>query len=245
MIQSIEITTGQNIILANVSNASMVGLKVDPAGAFISSINFGKTGSYQVEFQALTVGTYYVETDGIINSVAGVSIPIVAQESAKTENNELRVYSEYLAKYTPIREWQCIGMQHTVIPPTPPDTFKQNIFDFRIDPAFAGSDNYVELIGGRYYVRDVEAIHDNDIIEFSIVDKDNILGVFGLYGLVVGQDVLELKKFIRTHSIIGGQIVSFEAGQSKKLPAGLYLRISYTSYGTKEFAFKVDFIIPA
>lgn len=69
-----------------------------------------------------------------------------------------------------------------------------------------------------------------DIVEFSIVDKDDVLGMFGAMGLTVGQDVLEVAKFLRTFHVEPGthrgQVLGKTAGQV--LP-GLYMRIKYDS----------------
>ena len=206
----------------------------------------------QISFSENSFGLYKAE---FIPSTIGIWSTLVVSEGNKesvgdfynitdnyTIDNKLKVQD---AIYTTSREWQSIGANYKVIPPIFPDAFKQNIFDFRIDEAYSGVDGQIELIGGRYYIKDNSAINENDFLEFSVVDKDNILGLFEIYGLVVGTDILELKKFIKTHSVIGGQIVEFNPGQVKILYAGLYLRLSYTSYGNTQFAFKIDYIMPA
>lgn len=148
------------------------------------------------------------------------------------------------AKYSPVREFQLIGRKFTVIPPTPPDELKQNVFDIKIDETIVGRDNQVEFTSGAYYIREQDKITDNDYLEVSIVDKDNVTGLFEYYNLIPGEDVLELVKFIKTHSIIGGRRILLDGGQSKIIPYGLYIRISYFSYGIEPFSFKCDFVLP-
>ena len=54
------------------------------------------------------------------------------------------------------------------------------------------------ICGGEYWVyTSTGDIHEDDYVEFSIVDKDDILGLFSLYGLSTSTgDVLELSKFV-------------------------------------------------
>lgn len=148
------------------------------------------------------------------------------------------------AAYSPVREFQLVGKKFTVYPPLPPNEVRQNIFDIRIDENLCGADGFVEFIGGAYYIREADKITDDDFVEVSIVDKDDILGLFSIYGLQQGTDVLELAKFIKTHCVIGGQRIIIDGGQPKLIPAGLYIRISYFSYGTSPFIFKTDLFLP-
>lgn len=75
-------------------------------------------------------------------------------------------------------------------------------------------------------------VHPDDYLEFSIIDKNDILGLFSLYGLIVGQDILELHKFVRTEYIDANRTGSFDAWCSTDLVQGLFLRIAYNSFGT-------------
>lgn len=71
---------------------------------------------------------------------------------------------------------------------------------------------------------------DGDRVEFSIIDKDNVLGLFAAYGLTPGVDVLELSKILRDFHVEPGshrgRLLGKTAGQV--LP-GLYMRIMYDS----------------
>ena len=74
-----------------------------------------------------------------------------------------------------------------------------------------------------------------DYIEEAVVDKDDVLGLFNTYGLTVGTDVLELKKYIKTEYInplVAGQRQVFIANSTFVIAAGLYLRTIYVSVGT-------------
>ena len=166
------------------------------------------------------------------------------EQNYKGKGNLFEIYGMKNASYSPLREWQSVGAVYEVQPPEPGEMFKQNIFDTRISEDLVGRDGCVEIVGGQYYIKDPSVIDERDIVEFSVVDKDDVLGLFQYYGLTVGTDVLELAKFVRTHSVIGGTLVKIEPGQAKILPLGLYLRVSYICYGTTPFKFKVDYFLP-
>jgi hypothetical protein len=80
-----------------------------------------------------------------------------------------------------------------------------------------------------------------DYVEFSIVDKDDMLGLFATYGLTVGVDVLELKKYVRKDYVnpgIFGQRQEFMVGGVFQVMAGLYFRTIYKSLGAVPVQFK-------
>lgn len=65
-----------------------------------------------------------------------------------------------------------------------------------------------------------------DYAEFSVVDKDDVLGLFDMYGLVSGIDVLELGKYV-DHCYLkpGGQeMTHLETPTTAQLAPGLYMR---------------------
>ena len=99
-----------------------------------------------------------------------------------------------------------------------------------------------QLRGGWYELLDAttKAVVD-DYIEFAVVDKDDVLGLFATYGLTVGVDVLELKKYVKTEyinpSLLGRQV--FMVGSTFVILAGLYLRTIYESTGADNVCFKV------
>ncbi|MCK5650980.1 MAG: hypothetical protein KAJ42_06380, partial [Gemmatimonadetes bacterium] len=73
----------------------------------------------------------------------------------------------------------------------------------------------------------------DDVIEFSVVDKDDILGLFGELGLTVGVDVLELKKWVINEHVDGNvrNQRDFYGEEVFPITQGLYVRTGYTSTG--------------
>ena len=88
----------------------------------------------------------------------------------------------------------------------------------------------VKVQGGDWWVRNAV---DGDYIEFAVVDKDDVLGLFATYGLTVGVDVLELGKFVRTLYVPEGSSEgSRRVASPQTVYSGLYLRVIYHSVGT-------------
>ena len=97
------------------------------------------------------------------------------------------------------------------------------------------------LRGGWYTLMDGNAVV-GDYIEESVVDKDDVLGYFSLYGYTVGVDVLELKKYVRTeyvHPKSEGMRQEFQANSVFTVVAGLYLRTLYESTGNVDLQLAV------
>ena len=102
------------------------------------------------------------------------------------------------------------------------------------------------ICGGEYWISSTGAtkVHDDDYIEFSIIDKNDVLGLFATYGLQVGVDVLELCKFVITDYVKKGDPASgyhsqlFEGikGTNKVIP-GLFYRAAYDSHGAENVVF--------
>ncbi len=113
-----------------------------------------------------------------------------------------------------------------------------NFFDVQANAAL------IYLSGGSFSVRaalDAD-IHDDDYAEFSIVDKDDVLGLFSSYGLTVGVDVLELQKYVVTHYFTdtdNGVRHHIEPGTLAEIVAGLYMRAAYISNGATDLTFTV------
>lgn len=136
-----------------------------------------------------------------------------------------------------------------VVAPTFEDTQGLTVvWKGRLHTAIAGSLNIfdhpvitqIKVRGGWYELMDGNAAI-GDYIEFSIIDKDNILGLFSAYGLTEGVDILELKKFIRTE-YVNPKISArqdFSADGASTVIAGLYMRVSYLSTGVDDVQFKV------
>ena len=97
------------------------------------------------------------------------------------------------------------------------------------------------LRGVWYELLDGNASAD-DFIEFSVVDKDDTLGLFDGLGLTVGEDVLELNKYVETEYInptTAGSREVFMANSTFVVVDGLYLRTVYDASTGSDRAFKV------
>ena len=105
-----------------------------------------------------------------------------------------------------------------------------------------------KLCGGEYWIITSTGsdVHDDDYVEFSIIDKDDVLGLFSTYGLSTSTgDVLELTKFIITdYAKKGFNGYEFHSKLYEGIKgtngviAGLYFRAYYHSYGTVDLNFK-------
>lgn len=98
------------------------------------------------------------------------------------------------------------------------------------------------LRGGWYELMDSNAVI-GDYVEFSVVDKDDVLGLFALFGYTVGEDVLELRKYVRKDYVnpeAKGTRQAFVGGSAFTVVAGLYLRSTYVSTGSTNVVFKAD-----
>ncbi len=98
-----------------------------------------------------------------------------------------------------------------------------------------------QLRGGWYELMDNNAVV-GDYIEESVIDKDDVLGLFATYGLTVGTDILELKKYVKTEYVnpsTSNQRQIFLAGSTFVIVAGLYTRTAYVSVGITDVQLKV------
>lgn len=102
------------------------------------------------------------------------------------------------------------------------------------------------ICGGEYWIPDSDTskVHVDDFIEFSIVDKNDVLGLFTQYGLVVGVDVLELSKFVINDYVKKGNAAEGYHSQlwegikgTNKVIAGLFYRVAYDSSGANNLGF--------
>ena len=98
----------------------------------------------------------------------------------------------------------------------------------------------LKLRGGWYRLLDSNA-QIGDYLEFSIIDKDDVLGYFGFFGLTVGVDILELKKFIRTEYISPNSLEKqeFASEGASEVMEGLYFRIYYFNSGSNTVQFTI------
>jgi hypothetical protein len=98
-----------------------------------------------------------------------------------------------------------------------------------------------QLRGGWYELMDATAVL-NDYIEESIVDKDDVLGLFTTYGLTLGVDVLELKKYVKKEYVNPSSVNQrqvFMVNSVFSIAAGLYIRTIYESTGAEDVVLKV------
>lgn len=106
-----------------------------------------------------------------------------------------------------------------------------NIFDIEIT-------SEKRLQGGSYKLWNYYDVVYGDYIEFAVVDKNDVLGLFGSLGLVVGEDILELGKYVRSDYVLNNQtdIKLTVLGDSTLYP-GLFLRWIYNSVGNNDIKF--------
>jgi hypothetical protein len=98
------------------------------------------------------------------------------------------------------------------------------------------------LRGGWYEIMDSNA-EVGDYVEFSVVDKDDVLGLFTLLGLEVGVDVLELRKYVKkdyVNPLAAGTRQAFVGNSAFLVVEGLYLRSTYVSTGSTAVVFKAN-----
>jgi hypothetical protein len=109
----------------------------------------------------------------------------------------------------------------------------QSFFDERVTTE-------IKMRGGWYEVLTDQASL-GDYIEFSIIDKDDVLGYFQYFGLTVGVDILELKKFVRTNYIKPGSASKREyaAASASDVVEGLYFRTTYYNAGNNAVPFSI------
>jgi hypothetical protein len=107
-----------------------------------------------------------------------------------------------------------------------------SIYDEVVDVEKRIRGGWYEIFGGAVL---------GDYVEFSVVDKDDVLGYFTPLGLVVGQDVLELQKYVRKEYVnpgAGGRN-NFMANSVWPLIPGLYMRTTFVSIGDEDVDLKV------
>ncbi len=101
--------------------------------------------------------------------------------------------------------------------------------------------NEKSLKGGKYYIVNYSDINSElDYLECSLIDKNNVMGLFNNYGLVVGQDVLELGKFVITEYVEPTDKFIASYGVMP-LSSGLFLRLAYNSFGSVDIRLRVRF----
>lgn len=82
----------------------------------------------------------------------------------------------------------------------------------------------------------------NDSADFSVVDKDNVLGLHTLYGLPPGYPI-ELKKFVKNYHIPSGLTTGIiQAPTVSPVVSGLYVRIAYDNNSDENAEIGVNYI---
>jgi len=125
-------------------------------------------------------------------------------------------------------------------------TGSESNFDLKFT-AIAGIENFFDiqlsqriyLRGGGYVILNTADVHNDDYIEFSIIDKDlNNDGLSDVLGITcpVGSFV-ELSKFIKRWWVKGRYVYDFESESGEILVPGLFVRIGYRSFGTVNINF--------
>ena len=94
------------------------------------------------------------------------------------------------------------------------------------------------LRGGRYEVMDGNSVI-GDYVKFSVVDKDDVLGLFDMLEIEEG-GFLELRRYVKDYvnPLAAGNIQKFEGNSAFPVIAGLYLRSTYVSTGAVNVKFK-------
>lgn len=124
------------------------------------------------------------------------------------------------------------GYKYTALPNT------LNIFDEVVTTE-------LKVEAGWYEVLDANS-NIGDYIDFSVVDKDDVLGLFSGLGLTVGVDVLEVGNLVRTEYINPRNTgrTEFRVQQPATVLPGLYFRIKYNNIGLiNNVNFKITYLV--
>lgn len=102
----------------------------------------------------------------------------------------------------------------------------------------------VKLRGGWYQLiapTTSPQANKGDYLEFSVIDRNDVLGYFAAFGLIVGNDILELKRAVKTDFInpFNNSRQEFMATGASTVVAGLFFRTSYFNTGVVPVDFKV------
>lgn len=82
----------------------------------------------------------------------------------------------------------------------------------------------------------------NDSADFSVVDKDNVLGLHTLYGLPLGTPI-ELTKFVHNYCVPSGHTTGLiQAPTVSPVVSGLYVRVAYDNNADTDAEIGVNYI---
>lgn len=98
--------------------------------------------------------------------------------------------------------------------------------------------DFIRISSGVAWISRITPGDWDDYIEFSVIDKNDVLGLFSTYGLVVGRDVLECKKFVK-HVFVrksdesNSHVVDLTLSDVLADPVypGLFFRVAYVCDG--------------
>jgi hypothetical protein len=165
------------------------------------------------------------------HSPKSVSLDNVATENGKLITAPTYFYTENLNIMQEMTRYQVIAPAI-------------NIFDEQIQLG-------QRLFGGKYWIhRDsVDKVHSDDYVEFSIIDKDNILGMFDMFGLSIANgDFIEITKFIIRDYVDKGNPsngfysdLTTPTSPASEIPPGLYRRVAYYSAGGQPLTIYVKY----
>lgn len=100
----------------------------------------------------------------------------------------------------------------------------------------------IALQGGKCFITNEADVHEDDTLDFYVIDKDDVLGLFSTYGLTVGVDVLTLGHFVRSIYVYNRSELNFVRAGKQDVVAGLYLRVGYTSLGATDIKTTIEII---
>jgi len=195
-----------------------------------------------VEFKKWLDGTYailrYVWVDeGEAYNIIAIDGPVCRICGINKGSSDATDFETNFKNYEVIQPLSSEGRM--IVAPTYMDTAgAKGHFEGNKWLATAGAQSFFDILvttqiyvqGGTYWCENAEK---GDYAEFSIVDKDDVLGLFALYGLTVGVDVLVLEKYVKTEYMHEGRNEGdIEVTSKGDVFPGLYLRASYVSIGS-------------
>lgn len=85
--------------------------------------------------------------------------------------------------------------------------------------------------------------HIGDYVEFSIVDKDDILNLFSQQGIVKGEGEIEVERWVHKIYLPPWNCEKdLSTKTAIEVIAGLYLRVCYVNVGQTQVDFAVEYI---
>ena len=233
MQQTVSLSGSENAVLVAISGATYIKLFLDVA--IVGEARPSTVGNYKVEWANLVAGIYVVDTDGTINSITKSNAPTILPENERFTNKGLEKVSigepsdiegvpvVSTAPYTSNRQYFEIGNGASPYDAIPGAS---NIFDLVINNSMTSSDHTLQFFGGEFFLDG--NVKDGDYLEFSVVDKNDILGYHTLYGYPIGTPI-EIAKYVKERPAIPNFYGKIIPGRATRLVEGLYLRAIYVT----------------